>query len=193
MEALGPDRPRRRPASRDGARRTSSCPFGDRSISSSWPSSTRPRPCRRPRVDRSWPPCRDAGPVSPAGRWRRRHRGRRRHGSGSRSSTVTASCPDGTTVRWRSVGVDVAWDEPWRCAFMAWDDPRPPPGPHGRCRPRQRCHRASPGSTSTCPTRTRCWRWLGGPVPDGVNLSGRVGVPGPRTVLASPSGEMPIA
>ena len=31
--------------------------------------------------------------------------------------------PDGTTVHWRCVGVDTAWDEPWRCAFMAWDDP----------------------------------------------------------------------
>ncbi len=32
--------------------------------------------------------------------------------------------PDGETVGWRAVGVDEAWAEPWRCAFMAWDDPR---------------------------------------------------------------------
>ena len=31
--------------------------------------------------------------------------------------------PDGTTISWRSVGVDAAWAEPWRCAFMTWDDP----------------------------------------------------------------------
>jgi hypothetical protein len=30
--------------------------------------------------------------------------------------------PDGRAVRWRSVGVDEAWAEPWRCAFMSWVD-----------------------------------------------------------------------
>jgi hypothetical protein len=32
--------------------------------------------------------------------------------------------PDGETVGWRAVGVDEAWAQPWRCAFMTWDDPR---------------------------------------------------------------------
>jgi hypothetical protein len=31
--------------------------------------------------------------------------------------------PDGTMLHWRAVAVDEAWDEPWRCAYMAWDDP----------------------------------------------------------------------
>jgi hypothetical protein len=31
--------------------------------------------------------------------------------------------PDGRMIRWQSVGVDEAWEQPWRCAFMAWDDP----------------------------------------------------------------------
>ena len=30
--------------------------------------------------------------------------------------------PDGVAIRWRSVAVDEAWAEPWRCTFMAWDD-----------------------------------------------------------------------
>jgi hypothetical protein len=36
--------------------------------------------------------------------------------------------PDGTVIRWRAVGVDEAWNEPWRCAYMAWDDPALHPG-----------------------------------------------------------------
>ena len=51
--------------------------------------------------------------------------------------------PDGHTVRWRAVGVDAAWDDPWRCAFMAWDDPDTHPARRRR-RPRQRCHRLRP-------------------------------------------------
>src|SRR5215204_3343511 len=31
--------------------------------------------------------------------------------------------PDGAVIRWRAVGVPQAWLEPWRCAFMAWEDP----------------------------------------------------------------------
>jgi Glyoxalase-like domain len=31
--------------------------------------------------------------------------------------------PDGRMIRWQSVGVDEAWEQPWRCAFMAWDGP----------------------------------------------------------------------
>ena len=42
--------------------------------------------------------------------------------------------PDGAVIRWRAVGVPEAWLEPWRCAFMAWEDPvRHParaPDPH---------------------------------------------------------------
>lgn len=36
--------------------------------------------------------------------------------------------PDGTLLRWRAVGVDEAWDAPWRCAYMTWDDPGHHPG-----------------------------------------------------------------
>jgi len=38
------------------------------------------------------------------------------------------SRPDGQTVRWRAVGVDEAWEQPWRCAYMTWDDPAMHPG-----------------------------------------------------------------
>jgi hypothetical protein len=36
--------------------------------------------------------------------------------------------PDGNTVRWRAVGVNEAWEQPWRCAYMAWDEPAMHPG-----------------------------------------------------------------
>ena len=38
------------------------------------------------------------------------------------------SRPDGQTVRWRAVGITEAWERPWRCAYMAWDDPAMHPG-----------------------------------------------------------------
>ena len=50
---------------------------------------------------------------------------------------------DGTTVRWRCVGVDAAWDEPWRCAFMVWHDPLVHPA-RWRCRPPKRRNRVCP-------------------------------------------------
>jgi Glyoxalase-like domain len=101
--------------------------------------------------------------------------------------------PDGTTVRWRCVGVDAAWDEPWRCAFMAWADPDLHPArmggggivhengatalarldvdvPHGQALP----------------------DWLGGPVPDGVEVSVSGGSGPTGLFLASPNGPIPL-
>jgi Glyoxalase-like domain len=38
------------------------------------------------------------------------------------------SGPDGNSVRWRAVGVNEAWRQPWRCAFLSWDEPTMHPG-----------------------------------------------------------------
>ncbi len=77
---------------------------------------------------------------------------------------------DGSVVRWRSVGVDAAWDEPWRCAFMAWDDPGLHPGRAGGV-----VH--ANGATGfdrlevDVPDRQSLVHWVGGPVPEGVAVS----------------------
>jgi hypothetical protein len=38
------------------------------------------------------------------------------------------SRPDGSSIRWRAVGVNESWQQPWRGAFMSWDDPGMHPG-----------------------------------------------------------------
>ncbi len=99
--------------------------------------------------------------------------------------------PDGTTVRWRSVGVDESWDEPWRCAFMAWDDPDLHPARFGL--------EAHPnGATGFArlevqvPDTASLLRWTGGPVPEGVTVS-EGGSSGPTALfLAAPGGEILI-
>ncbi len=96
--------------------------------------------------------------------------------------------PDGVTVRWRSVAVDVAWAEPWRCAFMAWDDPATHPARPGA--------RHSNGATGfarldvAVPENADAVTWLGGSVPAGVVLGpGPGGGVGPRALaLSSPAG-----
>ena len=76
--------------------------------------------------------------------------------------------PDGATVRWRSAGVDAAWAEPWRCAFMAWDDPALHPARFTSAHPN--------GATGFAaldvevPDRPAALAWIGGDPPDGVTL-----------------------
>ncbi len=96
--------------------------------------------------------------------------------------------PDGETVRWRAVGVDLSWDEPWRCAFMAWDDqslhPARAPAPHPN---------GATGFTLievTVPSLDATAAWLGGAAPGSVRL-----VVGPdtgprRLVVSTPSGPL---
>jgi hypothetical protein len=99
--------------------------------------------------------------------------------------------PDGTVVTWRSVAVDAAWTEPWRCAFMVWDDPATHPA---------RLLQAHPnGATGfarldvTVPDVDTALEWTGGRLPAGVVLG--VGPdPGPsKLCLSSPDGDIPIA
>ncbi|HEY7947006.1 MAG TPA: VOC family protein [Acidimicrobiales bacterium] len=98
--------------------------------------------------------------------------------------------PDGTAVTWRSVAVDTTWTEPWRCAFMAWDDP----GTHPARAPA--VHRN--GATGfarldvVVPDIAMALDWMGGAAPSGVVLG--VGPsPGPAQLsLSSPGGDIPI-
>jgi hypothetical protein len=99
--------------------------------------------------------------------------------------------PDGTTVAWRSVGVDEAWYEPWRCSFMAWDDPTMHPA---------RAHASHPnGATGfarldvVVPDLPAARRWLGGHAPPGVVLEEGPGSGLRELHLASPTGEIAIA
>jgi hypothetical protein len=103
--------------------------------------------------------------------------------------------PDGTTLRWRSVGVDAAWDEPWRCAFMAWDDPRSHPA-----RTAGAVHRN--GATGFArlevemPDRhfvAALTAWMGGPLPEGVNVAVGAGSGPTGLFLTSPAGELQIS
>ncbi len=99
--------------------------------------------------------------------------------------------PSGEIVRWRAVGVDVAWLEPWRCAFMAWDDPRLHPARGAVTHPN--------GATGlarldvAAPRGAAMDAWLGGAVPEGVHLA-PAGPPGPVGLLvSSPDGDIRLA
>jgi hypothetical protein len=98
--------------------------------------------------------------------------------------------PDGTVIRWRSVAVDRAWDDPWRCAFMAWDEPDLHPA-----RPNLDHPNGATGFARldvVVPEGPAPLAWLGGRVPAGVILE--VGpAPGVRRLaLSSPQGEIPV-
>ena len=98
--------------------------------------------------------------------------------------------PDGAVIRWRAVGVPESWLEPWRCAFMAWEDPvrhparTPEPHPCGAT--------GLARVTVGVPDRHEAQAWIGGPPPPAVALqegSDR----GPIAVtIATPDGELPV-
>lgn len=97
--------------------------------------------------------------------------------------------PDGRTITWQSVGVDESWAEPWRCAFMAWDDPALHPA-------RTAVTHANGASgfaqlEVVVPDADAAVAWLGGPPPPGLGLQKGTDA-GPRALtIATPSG--PIA
>jgi hypothetical protein len=96
---------------------------------------------------------------------------------------------DGTVVRWRSVGVDAAWDEPWRCAFLAWDDPVLHPARAGGAD-------HANGTTGFArlevevPDRRSLAHWVGGSVPEGVAVSVGPGSGPTGLFLRGPAGEL---
>jgi glyoxalase-like protein len=98
--------------------------------------------------------------------------------------------PDGAVIRWRAVGVPEAWLEPWRCAFMAWEDPvrhparTPDPHPCGATG----FARVDVGVPDVGLARA----WIGGPPPPAACLHEGSGS-GPFTVaIATPDGELPV-
>jgi hypothetical protein len=118
---------------------------------------------------------------------------------------------DGRVVRWRAVGVDAAWDEPWRCAFLAWDDPGLHPGRAGGVVGRagsvtgrvagrvagRVVHRN--GATGFArlevdvPDHQSLAHWVGGPVPEGVAVSVGTGMGPTGLFLRCPAGELSIS
>ena len=98
--------------------------------------------------------------------------------------------PDGNTIRWRSVGVDEAWDEPWRCAFMVWDDPTRHPARPAVDHPN--------GATGIAcldvdvVDEASALAWLGGQVPEGVTLTTGQGSGPVGLSLSTPAGPLPV-
>jgi Glyoxalase-like domain len=98
--------------------------------------------------------------------------------------------PDGAVVRWRAVGVNEAWDEPWRCAFMAWDDPvlHPARSPHAHPCGATGFDRVDVG----VPDEGAARGWIGGAPPPAVALHEGAAA-GPLAVtLATPAGPLPV-
>ncbi len=98
--------------------------------------------------------------------------------------------PDGAVIRWRAVGVDQAWDEPWRCAFMAWEDPVLHPA---------RIPEAHPcGATGFArvdvgvPGQATARGWIGGAPPPTVVLYEDAAAGALAVMLATPAGPLPV-
>jgi hypothetical protein len=98
--------------------------------------------------------------------------------------------PDGAVIRWRAVGVNEAWVDPWRCAFMAWEDPvRHPartPEPHP-------CGATGVAAVEVgVPDAGRARAWIGGAVPRAVVLH-EGSATGPfAATIATPDGPLPV-
>jgi Glyoxalase-like domain len=98
--------------------------------------------------------------------------------------------PDGAVIRWRAVGVNQAWDEPWRCAFMAWDDPvrHPARTPDAHPCGATGFARVDVGAPDAGLVRA----WIGDAPPPAVILHEGTGS-GPFAVaLATPAGPLPV-
>jgi hypothetical protein len=98
--------------------------------------------------------------------------------------------PSGEIVRWRSVGVDEAWSQPWRCAFMAWEDQARHPGrmPH-----RHRCQADGIAWIEVgVPDRFELADWLGEAVPADVKPLTQATLGPTRMALRTASGELAL-
>jgi glyoxalase-like protein len=91
--------------------------------------------------------------------------------------------PDGVVIGWRSVGVDESWGEPWRCAFMAWDDQSTHPARTSRSHPNGVV--GFERLTVAVPDVDVATQWSG-TVPEGVQLVAAGGGPaGPVALVAA--------
>jgi Glyoxalase-like domain len=98
--------------------------------------------------------------------------------------------PDGAVIRWRAVGVNEAWVEPWRCAFMAWADPvrhparTPEPHPCGAT--------GFAGVDVGVPDLGLARAWIGGVPPSAVVLHEGSGTGPFGVTIATPDGPLPV-
>lgn len=76
--------------------------------------------------------------------------------------------PDGQVVRWQAVAVDEAWEQPWRAAYMAWDDAALHPGARRAPHPNGASGLGTLEVQAPDPDEAR--RWVGGAEPDGVRI-----------------------
>jgi len=96
--------------------------------------------------------------------------------------------PDGVAVTWRSVAVDEAWAQPWRCAYMAWDDPSTHPARRTLAHPNGATGFAD--LTVNVPDRGAALAWMGGAAPEDVLLL-TAAVGGPSLLaVTTPSGRI---
>ncbi len=98
--------------------------------------------------------------------------------------------PGGETVRWRAVGVDEAWSQPWRCAFMAWDDP----GLH----PARQVSRHPNGAIGFAalevgvPSESELVAWMGEGPPPKIEVRTGPDVGPDKLVVSTPSGGLEV-
>jgi hypothetical protein len=98
----------------------------------------------------------------------------------------TRTRPDGMVVSWRAVGVDTAWAEPWRCAFMAWNDPVTHPARTPVVHPNgARCIETLEVDV---PDTASSLAWLGGSIPAAVTFKSADTVGGLRASVATNAG-----
>jgi hypothetical protein len=97
--------------------------------------------------------------------------------------------PDRESVRWRAVGVDEAWAQPGRCAFMTWDDPL--------LHPARRSKRHPNGAVGFATLEVNAdeeelLSWLGERLPDKVEVR-TAPVPGPAKLsVSTPTGVLEV-
>jgi hypothetical protein len=97
---------------------------------------------------------------------------------------------DGVTVRWSAVAVDAAWEQPWKCAYMAWDDPQLHPGRQSKRHPNGATGFAS--LDVVVPTKQQLLLWLDGAIPATVEpRNGEILGPS-RLLVSTPSGPLEV-
>jgi hypothetical protein len=98
--------------------------------------------------------------------------------------------PDGAVITWRSVAVDDAWHQSWRCAFMAWDDPSLHPARTEVIHPNGATGFARLDVEVPDEAQARAWWGDGAPADVVVKVGDHPGVRHLR--LSSPTGDIPI-
>ena len=98
--------------------------------------------------------------------------------------------PDGETVRWRAVGIDEAWAQPWRCSFMTWDDPGLRPARQTTDHPNGAVGFAT--LEVSVPAGEELLPWLGEPPPPKIELRTGADVGPVKLWVSTPSGRLEL-